>query len=58
MKEIIDAPSLLWSGSGFKEKGGWDPGTCLLPAFQKRRKRNPGKLAVKLNTIRTVYVRK
>ena len=27
--EMIDAPSLFWSGSRFKQKGGSDPGTCL-----------------------------
>ena len=27
--EIINTSSLFWSGSEFKEKGSWDPGTCL-----------------------------
>ena len=30
--EIDNAPSLFWSGSGFKGKGGWDPSTCLVQA--------------------------
>ena len=30
MTEINDVSSLFWSGSGIKEKGGWDPGICLL----------------------------
>ena len=29
LEYIIDASSLFWSWSGFKEKDGWDPGTCL-----------------------------
>ena len=27
--EIVDSSSLFWSGSRFKEKDVWDPGTCL-----------------------------
>ena len=27
---IKDVSSLFWSGSGFKEKDGWGPGTCPL----------------------------
>ena len=30
MTVINEASFLFWSGLGSKEKGGWNPGTCLV----------------------------
>ena len=43
-----DVSSLSWSGAGIKEKGSWDPGTCLLGDCQEYLVQMPGLSQIRL----------